>query len=352
MRRVDLLLGILALAALVACGCRQAEPRPQTRPAGAAARVTDRPTAVPPQARRASRRIVLAMVPKSLDNPVFLDAKEAAELAARRLDVDLEWVGPFDTDVAGQIEVIEGLIRRRVDGIAISCNDPDRLRDVIAKAAAAGIKVATFDADCPGSERLFYCGTDNFQAGRACGRALIKVVNQRGLTGRTFQAAILTGGLGAFNLNERIRGFKAEVDGNLTLNYLATLACNDDTLKGAEVVEAFLREHPETEIFFFTGTWPFFATPESMPRYQAWCRRGGITVAFDTFYPVLQAAMQGMAEALVGQDFAKMGDLTVRYLVRAILGQKVPAILDTGLELADRSNFEDLLRKKKPWEMK
>ncbi|MGQ9779675.1 MAG: substrate-binding domain-containing protein [Bacillota bacterium] len=293
------------------------------------------------------------MVPKSLDNPVFLDAKEAAEKTAQQLGVVLEWVAPFNTDVNGQIEVIEGLIRRRVDGIAISCNDPERLRDVIDKAISAGIKVATFDADCPGSKRLFYCGTDNFRAGWACGEALIKIIRRRGLEKKRLRAAILTGGINAHNLNERIRGFCASVSGRLDLEYLGTMACDDDTIKGAELIEAFLRRHPENEVFFFAGTWPLFAPPESMPLYQEWCHRGGITVAIDTFYPVLQAAKKGMAQALVGQDFKKMGELTVRYLVRAIRGQAIPVeYLDTGLEYADWSNFDELLRTKKPWEMK
>ena len=131
------------------------------------------------------------------------------------------------------------------------------------------------------------------------------------------------------------------------------MACDDDTTTGAKVVEAYIREHPETEAFFFAGGWAFFAPAESMPLYYEWCKKGGIAVSMDTFYPVLQAAKKGFAQALVGQDFRRMGELTVKYLVRAIKGQSIPAeYIDTGLELADRSNFDRLLATKKPWEMK
>ena len=48
-----------------------------------------------------------------------------------------------------------------------------------------------------------------------------------------------------------------------------------------------------------------------------------------------------------------MGELTVKYLVAAVKGQPVPKeYIDTGLELADQSNFDQLLSEKKPWEMK
>jgi ribose transport system substrate-binding protein len=299
------------------------------------------------------RPIVIAIVPKSLDNPVYMDAKETAELAARKQNVELEWVAPFKVDSDAQVKVVEGLIWRKVDGIAISCNDPEKLRKVINKAIAANIKVATIDADCPGSKRLFYCGTDNYKAGRACGEAMVKIVTQKGLTNKSLRTAILTGGIEAHNLNERIRGFKEAVAGKIKLDYTALLACDDDTSTGAKVVEAYIKKHPETEVFYFSGGWAFFGPPESMPYYQKWCDNGGLAVSMDTFFPVLQAAQKGFAQALVGQDFRKMGEFTVNYLVCAIKGLPIPSeYIDTGLELADRSNFSQLLKQKRPWEMK
>ncbi|NLY75570.1 MAG: sugar ABC transporter substrate-binding protein [Firmicutes bacterium] len=300
-----------------------------------------------------TRPIVIAIVPKSLDNPVFVDSMETAELTAKKLGVNLEWVAPFKVDPDLQVKIIEGLIWRKVDGIAISTSDPEKIRKVIDKAVAAGIKVATIDADCPGSKRLFYCGTDNYMAGWACGEAMVKIVTERGLAKKRLRTAILTGGIEAHNLNERIRGFKEAVAGKLDLDYVALLACDDDTTTGAKMVEAYIKEHPETDLFYFAGGWAFFGPTESMPLYQEWCDNGGIAVSMDTFYSVLQAAKKGFAQALVGQDFRKMGELTVKYLVAAVKGQPVPIeYIDTGLELADQSNFDQLLSEKKPWEMK
>jgi ribose transport system substrate-binding protein len=299
------------------------------------------------------RPIVIAIVPKSLDNPVYMDAKETAELAARQQNVLLEWVAPFKVDPDAQVKIVEGLIWRKVDGIAISCSDPDKIRRVISKANAANIKVATIDADCPASKRIFYCGTNNYRAGRACGAELVKIVTRKGLVQRSLRTAILTGGLEAHNLNERIRGFKEAVAGKIKLNYTALLACNDDVSTGAKVVEAYIKQHPETELFYFSGGWPFFGPTESLPFYQRWCDQGGLAVAMDTFYPVLQAAQKGFAQALVGQDFRQMGKLTVNYLVCAVKGLPIPGSnIDTGLEIADQSNFGQLLKQKKPWEMK
>lgn len=300
-----------------------------------------------------SRPLVIAMVPKSLDNPVFMESKESAELTARSLNVTLNWVAPFKVNSEMQVQIIEGLIREKVDGIAVSCSDAKKLRGAINKAIAAGIKVVTFDGDCPGSKRIFYCGTDNYRAGWACGEAMVRIVTRKGLAGKELKTAILTGGLEAPNLNERIRGFKDATANRIKLHYMAMLACDDDTATGAKEVESYIKQHPETDTFFFAGGWAFFGPTESMPIYQDWCDQGGIAVSMDTFYPVLMAAKKGFAQALVGQDFRKIGEMTVSYLVCAIKGLPVPAdMIDTGFERADASNFDQLLKTKKPWEMK
>jgi ribose transport system substrate-binding protein len=182
---------------------------------------------------------------------------------------------------------------------------------------------------------------------------MVRIITKKGLANKELHTAILTGGIEAQNLNERIRGFKEAVTGKIRLNYQALLACDDDTSTGAKVVESYIKLHPETDVFYFAGGWAFFGPPESMPLYQKWCDSGGLAVSMDTFFPVLQAAKRGFAQALVGQDFRKMGELTVNYLVCAIKGLPIPSeYIDTGLEMADHSNFDLLLKEKKPWEMK
>lgn len=305
------------------------------------------------EATARTRPIVISIVPKSLDNPMFIEVKEAAELTAQRLNVILEWVGPFKMDVDTQIQIIEGLIRRKVDGIAVSCSHEERLQAVLDQAVASGIKVATMGADAPKSKRLFYCGTDNYRAGVACGEAMVKIVTKKGWTDRELKVAVLVGSIHAHNQQERIRGFKDATAGRLDLNYQAMLVCNDDITTAAKEVEAYIRKHPETDVFFFTGGWAFLGPPEAMPFYDQWCRNGGIAVSMDTCYPVLEAAQRGFAQALVGQDFKRMGEFTVSYLVCAIKDLPYPGeFIDTGLEIVNQTDFERLLLTRRPWDIK
>ncbi|MGN6947924.1 hypothetical protein, partial [Neisseria sp. P0014.S009] len=73
----------------------------------------------------------------------------------------------------------------------------------------------------------------------------------------------------------------------------------------------------------------------------------------DTFYPIVFAANKGLADALVGQDFQEMGRLSVENMYKLINGDKVKeTMIYTGLEYGNADNYEELLKRKKPWEIK
>lgn len=297
-----------------------------------------------------AKTLTVAMIPKALDNPVFLDAKTGGEAAAKELGVNFIWTGSTTADAGSQVSVIEGLIQKKVDGMVISCTDAGALKDVIDRAVAAGIKVATFDSDSPDSKRSFYCGTDNYKAGLACGQYMVKLVKEAKKDKGTVTCAMLTGGLGAFNLNERLRGFKnACADGKLKMKYLSTMACDDDVNRAVELMEQYVQANPKLNTFFVAGGWPYFSKPGSMPNVKAWIKKGGLLVSMDTFYPCLVYMKDGAASALVGQDFVAMGDLGVRRLVDVINGKEVPKFIDTGLVKVDKSNLDQVLAKTTPW---
>ena len=127
------------------------------------------------------------------------------------------------------------------NGMLISCNDPSALNDVIAKAMADGIKMATFDADTIGSERMFYIGVDNYGVGKLGGKKYAELAAKKPGTVKT---ALLTRVLGAFNLEERIRGFKDGAQGT-NVEIVSIQTCEDDINKAVQVIDDFTNANPE-----------------------------------------------------------------------------------------------------------
>jgi len=272
-----------------------------------ASRTSGIPRAGPHRRRRrraAPEKLVIAWIPKALNNPVFEVGrdgafKKAEELtAAGPIPVEVDYVGSVASDAAEQAAVVEDVIAKGVNAIGISCNDPTACEDPINKAVAAGIPVMTWDSDSPKSQRFTYLGVDNYQGGKAAAEMLVKIMGEKG------KVALLTGVPGAFNLEERIRGFKDGVAAYPGIEIVATVYCNDDINLGVQVVEETMQANPDLNGWFFVGLWPLFAERGSMPLWEdAALNKGLVTISFDTLQVELDFMKDGYVQGLVGQKY-------------------------------------------------
>ncbi|AYV72175.1 sugar ABC transporter substrate-binding protein [Niallia circulans] len=298
------------------------------------------------------KKKIISFVTKSLDNPVFIEAKEEAERVSSQLGVKMEWLAPMVVDSQEQAKIVESLIERKVDGIVISVLDTKKMTPLINKAVSQGIKVATFDSDAPASNRAFYVGTNNYELGQESGKSLVKIVKEKKLHQRHLRVLIMTGVKESVNMQERIEGFKDATE-ELDLEFVDMVESYDDINRASELLENYVKRNPHFDLFFSAGAWPLFSPPEGMISYKRWKETGGIAVIVDTFYPIVFAANKGLADALVGQDFQEMGRLSVENMYKLINGDKVKeTMIYTGLEYGNADNYEELLKRKKPWEIK
>jgi len=294
----------------------------------------------------APRQITIAWIPKALNNPVFEMGRagafqKAAELtAAGPVQVEALYVGPVAADAAEQVSVVEDVIARGVDAIAISCNDPVACIDPINKAVAAGIPVMTWDSDSPDSQRFTYLGVDNYEAGQVAADLLARAMGSNG------RVAILTGVPGALNLEERIRGFKERLARYPEVQVVATAVSNDDINLGVQVVEETMQAHPDLDGWFFAGMWPLFAERGSMPLWEeAAIQRGMKTVAFDTLPVELELLRDGYLSALVGQKYWGWGYDTVQIIYDYLVEERPPAgpFVDSGIDIVTTNNVEAMI---------
>ena len=193
-------------------------------------------------AKKGNDKLVFAFLPKLLDNPVFQVAWQGAQAAATDLGqgkIEVQRFAPVKADASEQAQIIETLIEKKVDGIALSVNDADALKESIDKAMAAGIPVVTFDSDAPKSKRISFYGTNNLGSGRTMGEDLVKNMGTKG------NIAILMGTPGAPNLEERKNGLLEYLKAYPDIKVIATEYCYDDVNKGISQMEAVQQAHPE-----------------------------------------------------------------------------------------------------------
>ncbi|MEB3298979.1 MAG: substrate-binding domain-containing protein [Candidatus Sericytochromatia bacterium] len=271
----------------------------------------------------------VAVIGKGIGGEYWSAVRKGATRAGRDLGLKVTYQGPpTETDVAAQIALLENLIQSGVDAIAISPCNARSLNRTVRKAMAAGIKVVTLDSDTTDKDRLSYIGTDNAEAGAMAAREALRLVPEGSVV------AMVTGVLGAQNLQERRTGFTRAAKGKLRL--LAAQPDNGDKARAVEVAENILTAHPEVTLFFTDNA---ISGPGVGQALKTRGKAGKVKLVSMDVTPDLQGLLdQGVASVLVAQQPEKMGELAVRALKDALAGKRIPGRIDTGVRVVRRKD--------------
>ncbi|MCA9257766.1 MAG: substrate-binding domain-containing protein [Planctomycetales bacterium] len=112
--------------------------------------------------------------------PFWEAAIRGAEAAAAALNATLDVKSPeHNESLEEQESLLDNLDLSKVDGIAMSPLDGVKQAEKI-DALVEKVKVVTFDADAPNSNRHSHVGTSNFSAGRVCARLVGEAIPDGG----------------------------------------------------------------------------------------------------------------------------------------------------------------------------
>lgn len=297
---------------------------------------------------KADKDIVIAVIPQHLGNLVFLPAREGMEAAGKELGIKVEWQATVRADTELQNDLVNGLIERKVDGIAISSTTPDGLKDVLQRAVDEGIQVSTYDADSPDSGRAFYAGTENYNAGYKCGELMLELFKDSKKD--KIKIAQLEGIPGAFDIEARKLGFADAIKGS-NLEVVYSGPCDDDVDKSIEIIESYTRANPDIDAWFMSGGWPYVVQPSAMPEIAKWKNQSPDkkVITIDIFPTSIPFFDKGLIDVAVGQNFYQMGYLSVINLYKLIKGEEIDIaddpkfgkFIDTGVQIVTPENYKE-----------
>ena len=273
----------------------------------------------------APRKLRFAVIPKSLDLPVFNYARTGAERAAKELgNVEIIWNAPASADQLKQKEILESFITQRVDGIAISCLNGDFLTDTINRAVDAGIPVVTWDSDAPKSKRVAFYGVDDLASGRIMGEEAAKLLNGKGTV------AFITS-LGANNLQMRLQGAKESLAKYPGITIVDTFDIQEDSTRCQQLIATGSNRYPDLGAWISVGGWPVFSANALDPVNPAKTK----FISFDTVPSAIDLLRAGKVQVLLGQKYFGWGSETIRMLHDIVVNKKQPPakIVDSGVDV-------------------
>jgi ribose transport system substrate-binding protein len=286
------------------------------------------------------------LVASNIKLPYWQTALAGLDRAAGDLKVSAELVGPDKYDPAAQRDEFRRTVAKKPAGIMVSAADPELMRAEIDAAIEAGIPVITMDSDAPKSKRLFFVGTNNYQAGLTGGRVLAKTLNGTG------NVVVFTIPAQA-NLIERLRGYEDAI-ANTNIKIVQTVDIHGEgSLAFDKAMEILEKGGMKVDGFVCLEATAGKEVAEVLGRRNV---KGKIVIAMDTDEGTLEWIEKGGIVATVAQKPFTMAYYGLHLLddlhhnkpakLNADWGQDlqavVPSVVDTGSSLIDKTNVSGL----------
>ena len=253
--------------------------------------------------------------PKSVRASYWVSVENGAMAAGEELGVEVTFNGPSEADSAKQINMIEDMMVKGVNAIAVSPNDAQAIKPVISDAIADDISVVTFDSDAPESERAYYVGAaSDHQIGIEMAAYVAEKIGYEG------QVAFMCGGLAAENQVATMEAAKEEFSKYPDIEIVATLASNNDMQKSYENATTLIETYPDLKALLgFTGGQSPAAAQVVEQKIAAGTLKEGQILITGTAFPsnTRQYIENGTIEQVFSWDPAKLGYMAV-YAMHAV----------------------------------
>ncbi|MCQ0988495.1 sugar-binding protein [Jiella marina] len=307
------------------------------------------------------KQYTFALVPKAMNNPFFDLARDGCKKAEEDMaDVTCEYIGPGEHTEMEQIQIVQDLISRGVDGIAVSPSNAPAMAKALRAAADAGIPVMTWDADLLESDkgiRSTFVGTKNYNIGVE----LAKLAMEKHPDGG--KVCLQTGGAAAANHNERLKGIRDTLSGEDTGEAPGSqldgqngwtevsgcpLITDDDGNKAVQGMTDILAANPDLTAFISTGAftqWFDNAYRQAVDPYKDKLADGSLSIfVADTLPMQMDQLKDGLSNGQVGQRPFEMGYKSMQILKDIAEGKEVEDPIYTGLDVCTEENADSCIQ--------
>lgn len=262
-----------------------------------------------------------------------------ARKAGVELGVKVPELGPQnDTDITGQIGILESAAANNPLAIVIAASQFEALGKPIDEAAGK-TKVIGVDSGANSKSYASFVTTDNVAGGRAAGEALAQAI-EKTYGKAEGEVMLITSVPGAGSLDQRAQGFKevlAEKYPGLTI--VADKVADGQITTGLNMMNDVILAKPNLRGAFASSEEMALGVSQAVAENKA---EGKIkVVAFDSNDQLVKRLADGVVSALIVQDPFRMGYESVKIALAASKGEKVPANVDTGVNVITKENMND-----------
>ncbi|MET3390915.1 ribose transport system substrate-binding protein [Variovorax sp. 1140] len=286
------------------------------------------------QAQQA-QEIYIPLVSKGFQHQFWQAVKQGAEQAAKDLKVKVSFEGPeTEAMVDKQIDMLSAALAKKPQAIGFAALDSQAAIPLLKKAQAAKIPVVAFDSGVDSDIPVTTTTTDNKAA------AALAADKMAELIGKSGEVALVVHDQTSRTGVDRRDGFVNRIKSTYpNIKIVSVQYGGGDQLKSTEITKSILQASPNIKGIFGANEGSAIGVVNGVKEMK---RTGKVVViGYDSGKQQKNAIMDGSMAGAITQNPVGMGYKTVEMAVKAIKGEKLPKIVDTGFFWYDKTNIAD-----------
>jgi len=333
MKKMITLLLVIVMATALFAGCAKKEEPAKTETKKEEPAKTE--TKEEPEAEAEAAEIYIPVISKGFQHQFWQAVKKGAEQAALDFDVTVTFEGPeSEAAVDEQIAMLEAALAKNPSAICLAALDSKAVIPLVEQAVAAGIPVIGFDSGVDTDLLATTAATDNIAASMEAADQMAKLIGEEG------KVAIVVHDQTSRTGIDRRDGFVQRIEDKYpNIEIVDIQYGGGDHLKSTEIAKTIIAANPDLKGFFGANEGSAVGVLNALKELDM---EGDIVaIGYDAGKQQMDAVRSGISAGAITQDPVGIGYKAVESAVKAIKGEKLPEVVDTGFYYYTVDNMDE-----------
>ena len=276
----------------------------------------------------------IAIVSKGFQHQFWQAVKKGAEQEAKKEGATISFEGPpTEADVEAQINMLTNVLTKKPSAIGFAALDSKAAAPLLEQAKTAKIPVIAFDSGVDSNIPITTASTDNKAAAAEAAKRMSGALGGKGKVALVVHDQTSRSGI------DRRDGFVEWMKANAPgIQLLTPQYGGGDQAKSADITKSIISANPDIKGIYGSNEGSAIGVVKGVEESG---KKGITVVGFDSGKAQIDAIKSGVMLGAITQNPIGIGQQVVASAMKAIKGQKLPKVIDTGFYWYDKNNIDD-----------
>jgi ribose transport system substrate-binding protein len=281
----------------------------------------------------AAQETYIPLVSKGFQHQFWQAVKQGAEQAAKDLNVRITFEGPdSETMVDKQIDMLSAALAKNPKALGFAALDSQAAIPLLRKAQAARIPVVAFDSGVDSDIPVTTATTNTVAAAGLAADKMAELIGGEGDVALVVHDQTSRTGI------DRRDGFVNRIkEKHPKITIVSVQYGGGDHLKSTEITKSILQANPRLKGMFGANEGSAIGVVNGVRE----ANRKIVVIGYDSGKQQKQAIKDGLMAGAITQNPVGIGYKTVEAAVKALKGEKLEKVIDTGFFWYDKATIDD-----------